>query len=147
MDTYPTDEKGERKSIIDYILMDEFLYNKVSEVIIDESKAYTPYCITRENKVQKVVSSDHCAMILTLSVDVGEKVDVPEKPEKVWKLTEEGLKKYKEITSRRTLFFTSKETSDMYEQWWCHLEKYLNKCFEKKTPGRVNLNRLKCQEF
>ena len=140
-------KKGERKSIIDYIMVDEFLYNKISELMIDESKAYTPYWVTRKNNVLQVVSSDHCAMIITLSVDVGEKVDTPDKPEKVWKVTEEGLKKYKEITSERSLFFTSKDTSDMYEQWWHHLENSLNKCFKKRIPGTKNFSRLKCQSI
>ena len=62
---------------------------------------------------------------------------------KLWKIIEEGLKIYKEITSQRSLFFTSKDTSCMYEHWWHHLENNLNKCFKKRISGTKNFNRLK----
>ena len=64
-------------------------------------------------------------MILKLSFDVGEINDLSDEPRKVWRVTEEGLKKYKQITSERVLFLASKESSHMYEEWWNHLENNL----------------------
>jgi exonuclease III len=55
--------KGEVKSAIDYVILDEFLYDSMTEMIIDECKVYTPYWITSKKKEKRVTSSDHCAMI------------------------------------------------------------------------------------
>ena len=138
-------DKSEKRSAIDYILLDESLYGGFNEMIIDECKAFTPYWVITKKKARTVVFSDHCAMLLTMKADVGEMKDSVDYLEKIWKVTDEGLKKYKEITSERTLFFTDKEPTEMYRQWCNHLENHLNKCFKKRMPGRTPVCSMKSE--
>ena len=129
-------KKGVVKSVIDYMLLDETLSNSVLELTIDECKLCTPYWITTKKGVRSIVSSDHCALTAKLDVKM-ESNEEPATREKIWKVTEAGLQKYKDLTSTRTLFFSNEEdSSEMYRLWWDHLEGTLCKCFKKKSIGK-----------
>ena len=137
-------KKNEKKSEIDYIVVEESFHSKIKEMVIDEVKAYTPYWVTKRNREQTVVFSDHCAMMLTVEADIGE-IESSARAEKMWRITEGGLKKYKEITSTRTLFFTSEVTTEMYKQWWYHLESKLDRCFKKKAQKPQTVKKVKSE--
>ena len=129
-------KKGEIKSTIDYMLLDESLYNGLNDMLVDEGKIITPYWITTKKGVRSVVSSDHCAITATINIDIGTILE-PSTYENTWKVTEVGLEKYKELTSTRTLFFHEKDqVTEMYRLWSNHLECNLEKCFKKKSVGR-----------
>jgi exonuclease III len=130
-------KKNTEMSAIDYILLDEYLYSAIANLIVDECKAFTPYGVNIEKGLRKVVFSDHCAMIMSITVDIGT-VTCEVKPKETWKITESGLKKYKELTSTRTLFFpeSDRNTTDMYRLWSNVLENTLDKCFKKKSMGK-----------
>ena len=127
-------KNGEVKSAIDFMLMDETLFNEVQEIVVDECKLCTPYWISTKKGVRTITSSDHCAITAKIDVQFGPN-EQPSRT-KIWKINEAGLKKYKELTSTRTLFFSEDEdTSEMYRLWWDHLECALGKCFKKKLCG------------
>ena len=129
-------KKGEVKSAIDYMLLDETLFNGVLEVMIDECKLITPYWISTKKGVRSIVSSDHCAMVAKIDAKIGN-AEEPTPSPKIWKITDVGLQKYKALTSTRTLLFSGEEdTSEMYRLWWNHLERTLGKCFKKKSSGK-----------
>ena len=128
-------KKGEKKSVIDYLLLDEGLCSHLTEVIVDESKIITPYWVTTKKGVRSVVSSDHCAVTANISIDLGENISSV-KTIQMWKMTEPGLEKFKEFTSTRVLFFPEGvDTTEMYRLWWQHLECILGKCFKKKASS------------
>ena len=139
--------KGEVKSDIDYLLLDEPLYDTISDIIVDEGKIQTPYWITTKKKQKRVTFSDHCAIIMILDVKTGSLPVADEKDEKMWMVTECGLQKYKEISTERTLFYDNNDTTDMYRQWWDHVENTLNKCFKKRSPKARKDSSLKSQSL
>jgi hypothetical protein len=134
-------------SAIDFILLDEPLYSSIANLTVDECKAFTPYGITTEKGMRKIVFSDHCAMMMSITIDVG-CVTVDEKQKETWKITDSGLKKYRELTTTRTLFFSeNKSTTDMYGVWERMLENTLDKCFKKKVTGKQSvIQRCECMK-
>ena len=137
-------KRCEEKSTIDYMLLDETLYQGVMEIVIDECKLCTPYWVTTKKGVRNVVSSDHCAMIAKIDVKIG-KCEKPAPTGKIWRITEAGILKFKELTSARTLFFSEvDDTTEMYRLWWNHLECTLGKCFKKKSRRNESVTGFKC---
>ena len=130
-------QKKERveQSIIDYILVEEKTFSDIINVAVDECKAYTPYWVTRRKGERKVVFSDHCVLMMTVSAETGPIVESDSNHRKFWRITESGLEKYKDLTKTRNLFFSEEEksTSNMYRLWGNYLEGILDKCFKKKT--------------
>ena len=52
-------EKG-RKSVLDYIMIEEKESHKVKEIYIDQEKIWTPHCVTNEGNE---IFTDHCAVM------------------------------------------------------------------------------------
>ena len=124
-------KNNEVKSAIDYILLDDKLKNNVLEMIIDECKAFTPYRIAKVGGKKKLTFSDHCTMIVSLDIERGSSTEPDAETMKMWKITDAGLAKYKELSMVRSLYFSGKETTtDMYRMWEQHLENLLSKCFK-----------------
>ena len=125
----PKKDKVE-KSQIDFILLESDLLGSILDMTVDECKAYTPYRVTRGKNKQVLTFSDHCAMIVSLNLDLGA-IQPSEAKEKMWKITEAGLLKYKDLTQNRSVFFSQEEsTTDMYRAWEHYLENTLSKCFK-----------------
>ena len=130
-------EIGEVKSAIDFVLLDEHLFDGLTDMVIDECKIITPYWISTTKGTRRIVSSDHCAITTNISTDIGS-ISPPTQPTKVWKITKSGLEKYKEITSNRTLFFSDQdEPTEMYRLWSQDMEWSLDKCFKKQRTVSV----------
>ena len=119
--------------------MDEHLYSGLLEMTIDEPKFHTPYWIKTKAKSKYVTYSDHCAILLSISVDFGDYEGIDqEEIVKTWKVTDAGLKKYKQLSQEHTLFFDNHNTTDMYQQWWESVENLLDKCFKKRNLKSYN---------
>lgn len=126
----------ECKSAIDFILLDECLYDSLTDMVVDECKIITPYWVSTRKGIRSIISSDHCAITAKICIDTGS-ISPPVQATKVWRITESGLEKYKEITSKRTLFFSNEdEPTEMYRLWWQDLEWSLDKCFKKQRMIR-----------
>ena len=129
-------KKNTEISAIDFIILDEALYTSIANLTVDECKAFTPYGVNSEKGMRKIVFSDHCALIMSVTIDVG-CITVDEKQKETWKINEPGLMKYRELTSTRSLFFSDKKnTTDMYGLWERMLVNILDKCFKKKVIGK-----------
>ena len=65
---------------------------------------------------------------------------VPDKlqEQKGWKLTDEGLAKYKELTSERDVIIINQKggSTNMYQSWMDQAETIINQCFAKRKPGK-----------
>ena len=55
---------GTKKSVLDYILMQQSMYDKLVSVEIDEAKIYCPYRETISKGKRRIVYSDHCVMMV-----------------------------------------------------------------------------------
>ena len=53
------------RSVIDYVLVEENLYSRIEEVVIDENKLYTPWRVMSRKKYRQIIFSDHTAIITT----------------------------------------------------------------------------------
>ena len=131
---------GTEQSQIDFILVDESVYGGMVDMVVDECKAYTPYWVTTTKGERKLVFSDHCAMMMTIAAETGPITQSDESSKKIWKVTEAGLQKYKELTMERTLYFSDEDknsATDMYQLWWNSLDRILSKCFKKKALTKI----------
>ena len=73
--------------------------------------------------------------MMTITAETMPMVEPAGSQKKVWKVTNPGLEKYKELTKTRDLFFSHDDsTTDMYQLWGNYLERSLDKCFKKKAP-------------
>ena len=126
------------KSVIDYVLVEENLKNRVDGVIIDEDKLYTPWRSVFNKRGRRIIFSDHTAIITTINIKRGQLSNELSEQVKGWRITEEGLAKYKEITCGKDLVVVGEEgdTTKMYQSWLDQTEGIVNQCFIKKKPAR-----------
>ena len=126
------------KSVIDYVLVEDNLKNRVKSVIIDEDKLYTPWRTTYRKKQRQITFSDHTAIITTVDIERGSLPAEVTEPPKGWKITDEGLAEYKQMTSKRdAIVVDNKEDSTtVYGNWMTQVESIINKCFSKRKPHK-----------
>ena len=126
------------KSVIDYLIVDSSTHPLVKETHIDEDKLYTPYRIQSKRKKKEITFSDHCAITTTIIIKKGSGKTKGEKS-KVWVLTEEGLKKFEEITAE-DIGPMAMVDGDPYLRWTLKVEEIMHLCFKKKTiSGRKQM--------
>ena len=123
---------GTKKSILDYILMENQLCSLVKEMTIDDERIATPYRITGYKERRKVTYTDHCALIVNLNCAKGAHKCSSEKT-KVWNFTDEGYAKYSQITEDPIPLKASKSSDEAYSLWMNEVLSILQKCFVKKT--------------
>ena len=73
-------EKNSR-SVIDYIMIDEDDGESIEEIIIDETREWTPYHIVKEEGSLREIYSDHSAIICKIKWKLDER-DV----RKLWRI-------------------------------------------------------------
>ena len=130
----------EEKSVLDYVMVDNSLEMKVTDLIIDEPTLYCPFRTKSENKVRRTVYSDHNAMILKMKItkDNKSKTGAPEL--KKWKVTTKGVslltEEIKKSCSNKSLDkeISSQENYDRFEKT---LHSVLDKCFHKTSSSRT----------
>ena len=124
---------GIKKSVLDYILTTEVIYDSLEDILIDEEKIYCPYRQKIEKGVQRIVYSDHCVVSCVISIDTGR---VAKKSEKScgWYYSDEGFEKY-QFESEMSIQFdlAASSTSQVYSSWVSEFEKLLANCFRRFT--------------
>ena len=126
------------KSVLDYIIFPESIDDVVVKVMIDEDLAHTPF--GTEKKAGEVIRTytDHNAMLVEFCGKAkGLKDDIMMVPAK-WKITEEGLDKFHEITDSGSCFksLNTNNPQDFYNQVTEELDEIMKVCF-KKTECRM----------
>lgn len=125
-----------KKSIIDYVLVEDNMKNRVEKVVIDEDKLYTPWRSISKKKERKIIFSDHTAIITTINIKRGCPPELPELS-KSWKLTDEGLMKYRELTNAKDIInVRDGDSTDMYKSWMDQTETFIEQCFVKRRPRK-----------
>ena len=112
---------GTEQSQIDFILVDESVYGGMVDMVVDECKSYTPYWVTTAKGERKLVFSDHCALMMTITAETGPIAQSDDSTKKMWKVTEAGLQKYKELTMERTLYFSDEDKNSATDLSLIHI--------------------------
>ena len=60
-----------KRSMLDYVLLQQELYETIGEMIVDEEKIHCPYRETKSKAGKQITFSDHCAIIIKLEINVG----------------------------------------------------------------------------
>ena len=126
--------EGEKKSVIDYVLIDEQNKSKIS-MEIDEQKRMTPFHISKG----KVISTDHCAMVGQIDWVYQEEKKCKSKGVQITPNTIANFKQQTSKTNQSKLrqIVSGKETiSKKYEKWEKEVTKIAAKCFTKYTMNK-----------
>ena len=123
------------ESVLDYGISNSFLADRLDSLLIEEEKILCPFRVIKRKKNVHQNYSDHNALLFTFSMRYSDsrkpliKENVPG-----WKITEEGLVKFLELTSSdRTDYL-----KDIYQ--YPELEKCVNNlmddCFKRKRQPK-----------
>ena len=135
-------KKVTEKSVIDYVIVEDNLKNRIEKVVIDEDKLYTPWRVVSRKKNRHIIFSDHTAIITTVDIKRGGATN-ESLQQQSWKITEEGLNTYKELTSEReAISIKNEDSTTMYGSWMDQIETIINKCFSKRKPRKKQTPRL-----
>ena len=122
-----------KKSVLDYILMQQSMYDKLVRLEIDEEKIYCPYRETFPKGKRKIVYSDHCVMIADLEIDIG-RVSKDNEKRCGWKFNDEGFEQYQLESELKLEYDDGGESATrIYESWAVAFEKLLSRCFRRRT--------------
>ena len=130
----------EVKSVLDYCITNANLEQKLETMIIDEEKLMSPFRVKRTKKVVKnkteeskidQVYSDHNAMLMTFSTSFKETKSETCKKRTGWRITEQGLKEFNEITSHSESENLAKINT--YNRLRYEMGNIMNSCFQKRT--------------
>ena len=120
-------------SVLDYILSPQELTKSVDEILIDEECLFCPFRVKKVKGAAEAQFSDHNAIISKFHI-TNQKVKKI-KPVPKWKLTEEGMEKFHQITSHG--FDSSLPRGNPQEKYNAmedHLNSTMSKCFKKNKP-------------
>ena len=131
-------KKTTERSVIDYIMVEENLKSRIEDVVIDEDKLYTPWRLVYSKKQRHIIFSDHTAMITTININRGVVSAEPSDQPTGWRLTAEGMAKYKELTSERDAVVINKHggSTQLYQNWMDQAEAIVTQCFPKRKPAK-----------
>jgi hypothetical protein len=121
------------RSVLDYVMFPKILNDMVSKVTIDEELAHTPFGTMKKDGEVIKTFTDHNAIIVELCGKArGSTEDILMVPEK-WKITEEGLDKFHEITDNGSCFnnISTDNPQDFYDQVTEELDEIMKVCFKK----------------
>ena len=123
-----------QKSAIDYVIVSTKLFGCIQSMMVDEDKIYCPFHETTVKGKKKVVFSDHCSIIVDLSLEIG-KVRRKNGKRKVWNFNKEGYDKYSVLSREDILLDTTKSitNTELYGQWEKECNDILHQCFDKRT--------------
>ena len=127
--TWTRDENG-KKSVLDYILVNEELADYITKMTIyDKSKEMSPFRLKRESKKRiRSVYSDHNPIIMETNLLI-KQIDTEER-KKRQVLTAEGKIKYKEELEEREVSKIWDQVDDIqetYKKWQTEVEKIKKK--------------------
>ena len=134
-----TREENGKKSILDYIIIEQEDEKYLKEMKIDESKKYAPFRLKKEDRQIKTIYSDHNSMILTTNVLLKE-MEKQNKPA-IKYMTKEGYENYeKEINEAKISNIWDKDGSvaEKFDEWSETVTKIYRKYEQEKKPKHKN---------
>ena len=127
---------GVEKSVIDYLVVCEELFSHMIEMTVDENNKYPIECHRKNGGKIKVTKTDHNMLAGTFGLKTLK--DVKEIRREVFKYDdEEGMKKFREMTSKDVLSncFDEKDVTKAANKWLKELKNILHRSFKKVRVG------------
>ena len=123
-----------QKSEIDFIIADTKMCELAEQVVIDEDKLFTPYRTMKRGINKSIVFSDHCAMTTSFGIRKGANTNKRKTQKtKIWKLTEDGMNKYKEVTQKDLGMGVMSSYKNPFDVWRKKVDNVMHECFTKIT--------------
>ena len=121
-------------SVLDYIFTSPEITKTVKETLIDEECLFCPFRVLNSRGIIKPKFSDHNAIITKLCIPhQGKKPSSSKK----WKITKEGLEKFKQLTTNEAAFhFPTGDAQVKYNKVEEELNMLMEKCFRKVRPKK-----------
>ena len=135
-----TTVSGIEKSVIDYLITCEELFAHMIEMTVDENNKYPIENHRKTGNKIKVTKTDHNMIAGTFELKTR---DVKVSRREIFKYNdEEGLKKFREMTSQEVLTncFEEKDISKAANKWLKELKNILQRSFKKVRIGNKNHN-------
>ena len=141
--TRQNNSNEQEKSVIDYVLVNEDLYNYIDHMEIDEEKTFCPFRTTKLKNGVKTTYSDHNSIIIDFKLKKDCSIKRKCKNIANWKFTRSGLQKFKELTSRNTklcdVVTQNQDIDSMYKKWSKTFKGAMHQSFKKvNKKTRVN---------
>ena len=131
-----TTVNGVEESIIDFLVVCEELFAYMTEMIVDEDNKYPIESHAKSGNKIKVTKTDHNMLSGKFNLKVIK--DVKESRREIFKFNdEEGLKKFKELTSQDTLTncFNEEDSCKSSNKWLKELKNIMHRSFKKVRVG------------
>ena len=125
--------QGNKKSILDYVIVNKGDGSYVNKMVIDENKEKTPFHIVKG----QTVYSDHCAIYINMNWLLASREKMEEKYKTM--VNSKTLREFKKRTESGRLTKTAKSNltiQDKYTMWNRNMKKLMEKCFIKKGKYR-----------
>ena len=84
--------------LLDYALISPDFNRHMISMTVDETCLYCPSYVKKSKGLVKQQLSDHNSIVIKLSLPRSENIAEKKNAVKRWKITEEGLSKFKEVT-------------------------------------------------
>ena len=116
----------------------------IKEIIIDEECTFCPFGIKKKKGETTPQYSDHNAIITTCEIPHRKKKEIKQHG---WKISEDGLKIFEEITSSNDFPIEIEEGNgqERYTKYEKLVHQTMNKCFKKRKAakaGKISGNNL-----
>ena len=124
-----------KESQLDYAIASCGIFQKIESMTIDETCLFCPFSLKKYRGEVKRQYSDHNSIILEISVPRGGTREMKKDGVRKWKMTEEKLLKFQELTDKRSDKSEASEKSD-YDTLETYMLDCMNECFDVISPKR-----------
>ena len=131
-----TREEGNKRSVIDYIIMEEENVSNVASMVIDEEKLFIPYSLNKRNELEDVYT-DHNAILIEIKWEIKNK----SKMRKPKIMTRKSYKKFKEMLTDSEIskiWEGNDNLQNQYDKWCQAVIEIKKKCEVRPTKKNVN---------
>ena len=125
------------RSVIDYAITNNNLCQHFSKMFIDEEKLTAPFWLRPSKSGKTRQHSDHNVLLTTFTIPTTKMDRKQQTVDAGWKITPEGLIKFKEITEDVEF---NPEDDDIISSLDMTLNTKINQCFQKRKPPRKHPN-------
>ena len=130
---YTREDKNGTKTVIDYVLADQNILNKIKEVYIDDQHKYQMHRYRKINNKSQEIATDHNPILIKMEIEIGNK------KEKVtrWNFNnKECLEKFKKETTHiimKEQWNNEGDINEKYKRWEKQITGLMYKCFQRIT--------------
>ena len=130
---FTREDKNGTKTIIDYVIADQNMQNKIKEVYIDDQHKYKMHRYRKVHEKSEEIATDHNPILIKLEIEIGNK------KEKItrWNFnSEKCLKQFKKETTNINMkeqWNNEGDIDNKYRKWEKQITGLMYKCFDRIT--------------